>query len=69
MTWITDPKGCGKCDSCGMDMDMDPYCVHEKVIALRIAEPGARRSYPCGLDISRARPLCAGNFFSERKPK
>jgi hypothetical protein len=28
----TDPGGCSSCKFCGMDMDMDPYCVHPKVL-------------------------------------
>ena len=28
----TDPGGCSSCNFCGMDMDMDPYCVHPKVL-------------------------------------
>ena len=28
----TDPGGCSSCRFCSMDMDMDPYCVHPKVL-------------------------------------
>ena len=24
-------KDCFKCEHCGMDMDMDPYCAHPEV--------------------------------------
>lgn len=27
-------KSCTSCKHCGMDMDMEPYCVHPKVIAI-----------------------------------
>jgi hypothetical protein len=29
----TDPGRCSSCKFCGMDMDLDPYCAHPKVIA------------------------------------
>lgn len=29
----TDPDGCSGCAYCGMDMDLDPYCVHPTVTA------------------------------------
>lgn len=28
----TDPGQCSSCKFCSMDMDMDPFCVHEKVL-------------------------------------
>lgn len=62
-------QACQKCDNCGMDMDMGPYCVSEKVISLRIKQPDAYDSYPYGLDISRALPLCEGRFLTSKKIK
>lgn len=63
MTWVTDPLGCGKCDFCGMDMDMDPFCVNVQVLDLRTEITG--KKYPYGLDIHPARTLCQGNFLSQ----
>ena len=60
---------CNKCDSCGMDMDMEPYCVNKAVIAMRVAQPGAFKTYPCGLDVSRALPLCQGKYKTPRKAR
>lgn len=60
-------KRCTECDHCGMDMDMEPYCVQPDVIALRTKETG--RDYPWGLDINRARPLCKGMFLVDRTPR
>jgi hypothetical protein len=40
----TDPDGCSGCDYCAMDMDMDPYCTHPKVVA----------KHPIGLNINKA---------------
>lgn len=52
------------CVSCGMDMDLEPYCVHESVIALRKEITG--RDYPYGLDTNPARAVCKGEFYVER---
>lgn len=60
---------CAKCNDCGMDMDLEPFCVNEKVIELRIAEPGAHKSYPYGLDVNIALRLCKGNFETPRKER
>lgn len=60
---------CAKCDSCGMDMDLGPYCVNKAVIALRVAQPGAFKTYPIGLDVSRALPLCQGKYKTPRKTR
>lgn len=39
-TWL-DPGGCSSCIYCGMDMTMDPYCIHPKVVkALERPEVG-----------------------------
>jgi hypothetical protein len=63
MTWLFDEKGCGKCDSCGMDMDMAPFCVNEKVLS-QSAQNG--RSAPFGLTINAARLICTGDLFTPR---
>lgn len=60
MSWITDKDGCGSCDHCGMDMDMDPFCVH----------PSVTKEHPHGLYIRSARPkYCDGRLWTERKPR
>ena len=64
MSWL-DANGCGKCNSCGMDMDMEPFCVNDDVLILRTAETG--RDYPWGLDIGVARPLCKGDHWTRRE--
>ncbi|MDP9651679.1 hypothetical protein [Paraburkholderia caledonica] len=66
MTDLHPDKRChsGGCTHCGMDMDMEPYCVNEAVLALRTAETG--RTYPFGLDTNPARALCKGKFFEAR---
>lgn len=61
MDWQT---GCRNCRSCGMDMDLDPYCVKQEVLALRTAETG--REYPWGLDVGRAWRLCSAKWFERR---
>lgn len=40
----TDPGGCSSCKFCGMDMDMEPYCVH----------PNLLPQWPAGLVINSA---------------
>lgn len=52
------------CKHCGMDMDLEPFCVNDLVLALRTAETG--REYPWGLDVNPARSLCKGKFFDAR---
>ena len=52
------------CTHCGMDMDLEPYCVNESVLALRTAETG--RDYPFGLDTNPARAMCKGKYFEAR---
>lgn len=37
--------GCGKCEHCAMDMDMDPFCTHPEIRA---------QGWPSGLDIRPA---------------
>lgn len=53
------------CVSCGMDMDLEPYCVKQEVLDRRTAITG--RSYPFGLDTNPARQACQGEFYEERK--
>lgn len=63
MTWLSDEKGCGKCNHCGMDMDMAPFCVSERVLS-QSALNG--RAAPYGLNINPARIICKGDFFTQR---
>ena len=60
-------KRCYDCNNCGMDMDMQPYCVKDEVLAKRTEITG--REYPWGLDVNPARTLCKGDFFEVRKPQ
>ena len=62
-TLWTDPGHCGQCAHCGMDMDMDPFCVQKDTLALRTAITG--RDYPWGLDLTPAWFLCQGAFFQQ----
>lgn len=61
----TDKGGCGRCEHCGMDMDMEPYCVQKVVLQRRTKITG--RDYPFGLNIDPARKLCIGEFYKERR--
>ena len=45
------------CDFCGMDMDMDPYCVHKKIL----------KNKPYGLYIRHALQECKGEWWKKRK--
>lgn len=63
MTWCTSPTGCGQCGSCGMDMDMDPFCMNEQVLALSKEQDG--RDRPFGLGVNHARKLCNGEHFHQ----
>ena len=54
-----------QCQHCGMDMDMEPYCVRVEVLALRTKETG--REYAWGLDVNPARRLCKGDYWEPRK--
>lgn len=58
---------CIECKNCGMDMDMDPFCVKAEVLAKRTEITG--KTYPWGLDSNHASALCKGEFFEPRKPK
>lgn len=64
-TWISNPKGCGKCNSCGMDMDMSPYCVQASVLA--DAEKKYGKDFPYGLNINDARIICEGDLWTPRE--
>lgn len=57
--------GGGGCAHCGMDMDMEPYCVQPQVLQRRTDVTS--RTYPFGLDTTPARLLCKGEFFQQRK--
>lgn len=61
----TDVGGCGTCQSCGMDMDMEPYCVKTAVLDSRKKVTG--RDYPYGLDIGPAWELCQGREWEQRE--
>jgi hypothetical protein len=58
---MTTENSCNKCAKCGMDMDMEPFCVSEPVLAARTVETG--RDYPWGLDVNPARLICKGDHF------
>lgn len=66
MTWLSDPKGCGKCNKCGMDMDMEPYCVDSDTLVEAKEKFG--KPFPYGLNINDARPICNGEAFTPRIP-
>ena len=57
-------ESCYRCNNCGMDMDMDPFCVKPEVLAKRTEVTG--REYPWGLDVNPAREQCKGEFFEVR---
>jgi hypothetical protein len=67
MTWLSDEKGCGKCDNCGMDMDMEPFCVDSKTLAT--AKETLGREFPWGLNINPARIICKGHQWTPRKER
>lgn len=67
MTWLNDDKGCGKCNNCGMDMDMEPFCVNN--IVLDEAKKSLGRDFPWGLNINPARVICKGDMFEPRVDK
>jgi hypothetical protein len=52
------------CQHCGMDMDVEPYCVQPVVLQRRKEITG--RDYPFGLDTNPARQCCKGEFFTAR---
>ena len=59
---MTDDRRCRECRFSGMDMDMDPYCAHARVIA----------EHPYGLVLHSLRiaTFCPGPekpLFEERK--
>ena len=61
----TDKGGCGTCAHCGMDMDMEPYCVETSILAERTKI--TKRNYPYGLDITPAWKICKGKQWETRK--
>lgn len=65
-SWL-DKDGCGNCNYCGMDMDLDPFCVNQQVLQQRSEHTG--RSYDYGLDINVAYGLCKGIHFVVRSPQ
>lgn len=67
MSWTSDPKGCGKCDSCGMDMDLEPFCVNKPTLDFAAKQFG--KTFPYGLYINQARLICKGDEWTERKPR
>lgn len=64
MSWTTDEKGCGKCNSCGMDMDMEPFCVNTPVLEQAAKDYG--HTFPYGLLINEARIICKGGAWTQR---
>ncbi|MNJ73450.1 hypothetical protein D3C77_702440 [compost metagenome] len=67
MTWLSEQNGCGKCDKCGMDMDLQPFCVDSSVLSEKSKQTG--RNYPYGLDVNPARIICQGDQFTPRQPR
>jgi hypothetical protein len=63
MTWLSDEKGCGKCNHCAMDMDMAPFCTSAPVLA-QSAQNGT--AAPFGLNLNPARLICKGDLFTQR---
>jgi hypothetical protein len=64
---------CQFCKSCGMDMDLEPYCANETVTK-KVADV-EKRGFPFGINLSsqlRVRSnYCKGEFFEQhpdRKP-
>lgn len=55
--------GCDKCAHCGMDMDLEPFCVQTDVI--EAAKTKFNRSFSWGLNVNHARQICAGNHFEQ----
>ena len=61
INWWLEPRGCGNCNHCGMDMTMDPYCAHPTVVKI----------HRHGLNISVAVRKFCGNphtLWQKRKP-
>lgn len=54
-------QSCWQCNNCGMDMDMDPFCVKKEVLAKQTETTG--REYPWGLNVNPAREVCKGEYF------
>lgn len=64
MSWTDGEKPCRQCDNCGMDMDMEPFCVSSQTLAE--AQMRLDRSFPYGLNISTARLICVGEHWVQR---
>lgn len=64
-TWLDNPKGCGSCESCGMDMDMSPFCVNIYVVGA--AEAVFARTFQYGLNINDAMGLCQGKYHQKKE--
>lgn len=54
------------CKSCGMDMDMEPYCVRPEVI--KLCEDDTKRKFSYGLNVNGAYSYCKGVFYENREP-
>ena len=65
MSW-TEKHSCGGCESCGMDMDMEPFCVNKDVLSA--AQESTGHTFPYGLAINHALRLCELKHWEERKP-
>lgn len=57
-------KSCFNCDFCGMDMDMDPYCVAPQVIA-----ESPHGSVVTSARVARLCPSPEKPLFQVRKPR
>lgn len=59
MTVWTEPGRCSTCRYCGMDMNMNPFCVHPKVLV----------NYSWGLDLNTAIADYCGKDLNLREEK
>jgi hypothetical protein len=57
-TWL-DEDQCSSCAHCGMDMDLDPFCVHPAVV----------RKHIYGLNLNQAIEHFCGSDLSLREPR
>ncbi len=55
----TEPGRCSTCKYCAMDMDMDPYCTHPKVLEF----------FRYGVNISKAINDFCGEDLKLREPR
>ena len=58
MSVWTDPGQCSSCKFCAMDMDLDPFCVHPKVL----------ENHNWGLNINTAIENFCGQTLKLREP-